>query len=256
MCTGMTSNTMDSIDGQLKPGSHLSTLDGLLKKVLHLCEIECSTVRSKFQDSVSDIRNQISIVQNEIASLQTVYLQNVKKIAASVSAIEKDLEKSRKERINRSNDLIVSGIPYVPNENLNDMVQNIAQHLGYENNNLPIVYATRLPKRTRKYRETTPVLIQFVTNLSREQFFRRYLAKRDLSLQHVGFNSRQRVYINENLSTVDRQIWRYACKLRNDGKLVRVHLKNGIVLVKRSNDNHSTPIHSMKQLFVFMKFES
>lgn len=241
---------MATTNSQLKSGSRLSTLDGLLQRVLQLCEKECSMVSSKFQDTVADIRKEISLVQNEISSLNRAYLSNMKKLADSVAVIQSDVlsDKTWRERLDKCRDLVVSGIPFSPNENLNDIAHKVALHLGYDSNNFPISFTTRLSKGTIADGATAPVLFQFSTKIARDDYFRRYLKSRDLSLQDLGFDSEKRVYINENLCTVARQIWRLANKFRNDGKLVNVRLRNGVILVRRPNDRNLIPMHSLNEL--------
>ena len=131
---------MATTNSQLKSGSRLSTLDGLLQRVLQLCEKECSMVSSKFQDTVADIRKEISLVQNEISSLNRAYLSNMKKLADSVAVIQSDVlsDKTWRERLDKCRDLVVSRIAFSPNENLNDIAHKVALHLGYDSNNFPI----------------------------------------------------------------------------------------------------------------------
>ena len=95
---------------------------------------------------------------------------------------------------------------------------------------------------------TPSILLQFVFKSERNDFFRRYLATRNLSLQHLGLATKSRIYISENLTKLGRTIKGAALKLKKDGKLQSVFTRGGIVYTKVAADAEPNPIFSLNQL--------
>ncbi|EDS32913.1 papilin [Culex quinquefasciatus] len=91
-------------------------------------------------------------------------------------------------------------------------------------------------------------LLQFTFRAARDEFYRRYLSSRNLSLSHLGFSVNKRIYLNENLTELARSIKGSALKMKKDGKLHSVFTKDGFVQVKDRAEDEARPVHSVEQL--------
>lgn len=154
--------------------------------------------------------------------------------------------------VNRStanHELIISGVPYVTEENLEQVFHHIAVALGYTPTNIPIVYLKRLSRTPINVGSSPLILCQFALRGVRDEFYGKYLRQRSLNLRHVGFNNANRIYINENLTLDDRSIRKEAIKLKTQGRIAQVFTRSGAVFVRVKQGDEAELCSSLDQLF-------
>ena len=95
------------------------------------------------------------------------------------------------------------------------------------------------------------ILVQFAITNQRNDFFHNYLRSRTLTLKQIGFQSNDRVYVNENLIPSARKIKAKAIELKNEGKLVNVFSRSGIIYVRAASDNEDRRINTEEELQKF-----
>lgn len=163
------------------------------------------------------------------------------------------------ERENLLDRLIVSGIPYVSNEDLISISNRICLATGCK---IPIASAFRLKSFVKtdvpttsnagssKMNPTPPIIFKFFTPEQRFDFFHCYHTFKILNLKHVGFGTEQRIYINELLTKRNYEIQYLARKLKELGKISKYHSSRGIVHVSRLVNGKlvSQPIYDKTKL--------
>ena len=152
-------------------------------------------------------------------------------------------------RLERSQELIIKGIPYRLSENLNLIFRDITYSLGIVGTNSPVVHLKRLSKIPIRVGSTPPIICQFSSRGSRDELFRMYLKSRALTLDNIGYNSKNRIYINENLSPLVKRILLAAIKLRSNGLLYKVSTRRGSVYVRTCFESEPVIIGSLDQLY-------
>jgi hypothetical protein len=80
------------------------------------------------------------------------------------------------------------------------------------------------------------------------EIFRRYFRHNHLNFAETGFSSRERVYINENLTKFDQEIHAAALKLRLEHKLSTVSTSRGVVLVRQIKVERPVPVKAVSKL--------
>lgn len=150
--------------------------------------------------------------------------------------------------LEKSNDLLISGLPYVVNENLHQLFRNIAASLAYADSDLPLVDLKRLMRPPITAGSSPPIVCQFAFRNAREEFYKRYLKTRNMTLRTVGFDSDQRVYVNESLTLQARAIRTEAIKMKKNGILLKVFTRSGIVYVQRREGSAAEPINDISHL--------
>lgn len=233
--------------------SRLSALDNLLKEVHQLFSDGHLTLSSQIEGCVSSLRKELFVMREDVRTLKSDIASGLNELSATVSSAEQNVSanKEANKRLEKASDLLLTGVPFSTNEDLREGFRKVAVHLGYDDECLPKVYTKRLSNRPLPVGSTSPVLYQFAFKSARDDFFRRYLSKMDLTLLNLGFNSCKRIYLNENLTYQALQVRRSAVFLRSVGKLSRVQVKDGIVHVKRITDQRANPIYSLGQLTVY-----
>jgi hypothetical protein len=141
------------------------------------------------------------------------------------------------EFVEKSADLIVRGVPMVANENLETIYTAIARAINYQPEVLPRVRLYRLGRKQPGSKFEPMILLKFTNRFDKMDFFRAYLNNTNLLLSDIGFMPRSRIYISENLTKMNREIFRSAQKLKRDQQIFSAKTISGRVQIRiREND--------------------
>lgn len=243
-------NKKRSRDDLDKCEDQTETFDSLLIRIQQMIDDGNRKIEKKIEASNDDIVGVISTLRDEMHQLKADYARDFSRLNESHVRMETDVQKNQDavNRLQKSKDLLLTGVPYNPSENMDVMMQKVAVALGYDDTDTPLVYTKRLARAPIVAGATPPILLQFAFRASRDDFFHRYFTKRNLNLNHLGYNADRRIYINENLIESDRRIKGIALKLKHCGKIRHVFSKDGIVYVKPSDNVPALPIYFVDQL--------
>lgn len=230
-------------------------IQGMFASSATLMEEKFNTIESKIDTCKSDLEERIGGIELKLADLRDECNSSVKNIAVTVDALRHDLDFTTEgiNRLGRSQDILISGVPYLQNENLLGLFRNMGNALGYKDNHLPMVSLRRMARDPITPGTMPPIVCQFALKNVRDEFYRSYLNLRSLSLRNFGFDSDNRVYINENLTEQARQIRSEALKLKKNGKLLRVYSRDGVVFVKGPGAAEAVACHTLDKLFHHVK---
>lgn len=200
--------------------------------------------------SNASLQDKISAMSMALQRFQDQSRCKINELADCVDKIKADVCSIHDRVIanERSNDLLLFGVPYYPAEDLRGHLRLICAQLGFSEKNLPLIHVKRLSKTTIKAGSKAPIMIRFAFKNQRRDFFRRYLSTLDLSLHHLGFQNEERIYLDENLTKLGRSIKVAALKMKRDGKLYSVYTNDGIVHIRTTAGADSVPVLSLKQL--------
>lgn len=191
-----------------------------------------SELREELSRGMEDIRADFADISSKLSQVKLDVMHNTNAIARS----------------QLSNDLMISGVPYTPNEDLLSYFRSWCLVLGYVDASIPLVDIRRLSKSPIREGANCFILVQFAITNQRNDFFGKYLRHRSLSLAQIGFKSDKRVYVNENLVPTVRKIKSKALELRKEGKLNRVFTRGGIVYVSLPNSGQDSAVRSEDEL--------
>jgi hypothetical protein len=194
-------------------------------------------------DLKEDIKNDLlpKIEANEVNIAETI--DRVEELETTVEQLQNSLELQTKTL-----ELVVRGVPMVTNERCQQLYRKMASAVGYNPDSIPIADAFRLGRRSGALpnMRAPPILLRFTHKNDKTSFHNKYFAKKDLNLVDLGFpGASSRVYVSENLTTRNKQLFEAAMQLRKDGKLSTVSTFHGIVSVKMTRDGN--PIKILKE---------
>lgn len=209
-------------------------------------------LEARIEACVNSFEDRIVRVERSIDTMKEDCNTNVDNLVQSVNEIRSDhlLKLQHLGRLERSQDLVITGIPYQRTEDLNQIFRDIARCIDVERKENHLVHLKRLSKHPVRSGSSPPILCQFAHRGSRDEFFRKYLHSRSLKLHHAGFQGNGRIYINESLTQLTRTILKFAIELRSKGRLHRVCTKNGIVSVVFHEDGKAVVVDSLDQLLL------
>lgn len=233
-----------------KPDDHVESLDELLLRMERMFENTNTRIEASVENCKRDLQTEINTLRAEVQQIKTECSSEIRSLSDTVKEVANDV-RSNKQRIlvgERINDLLLSGVPYNSSEDLLSHVSKIANALGFDEANVPLIYAKRLARSPIAAGATPPIILQFAFKLARDEFYSRYLSSRNLSLAHLGFDVDKRIFINENLTEEMRRVKALAVKMKKSGKLVSVYTRNGTVFIKTSQNAAAKPIFSEDKL--------
>lgn len=258
-------NTLKRSRSDLNQGSEMgevtdladlwSKIHGMFSSSATIMEEKFNTIESKIDSCKTDLEERIGGIELKLAELRNECHSSVQNIAQTVDVMRHDLDITAEgiNRLGRSQDILISGVPYIQNENLLGLFRNMANTLGYKDNQLPMVSLRRMARDPIAPGTMPPIVCQFALKNVRDEFYRSYLNLKTLSLRNFGFDSDNRVYINENLTEQARQIRSEALKLKKKGRLLRVYSRDGVVFVKGPGAADAVACHTLDKLFHHVK---
>ncbi|XP_039429409.1 uncharacterized protein LOC128093290 [Culex pipiens pallens] len=224
----------------------VQSLDELFSRMKTMFE----KTNARIENCKSDLQSEFAVLREDMQQFKTECSNNVNKLSADLSKTRDNVSLNY-ERIlvcGKLNDLLLSGVPYQSSENISNYVRSVSLALGYSDQDRPLIYTKRLARLPIADGTAPPLLLQFTFRAARDEFYRRYLSSRNLSLSHLGFSVNKRIYLNENLTELARSIKGSALKMKKDGKLHSVFTKDGFVQVKDRAEDEARPVHSVEQL--------
>lgn len=153
----------------------------------------------------------------------------------------------------RIDELIISGIPHQPNENLKIYIRNIAKVLNVLIPSDGIKKIHRLTGQPEaRTNRIAPIMVKFTSQEIRDaindQYINNMRQKIFLKLSSIttSSNSEARIYINPHLPPCLREIYQKALQHKKDGKIEAVHAKVNAVAVRK--DGTWYKIQTQKEL--------
>lgn len=126
-------------------GDDVSSLGDLWAKIQGLFE----DTNSRIDSCKSDLEIRITSVEAKLLELKTDCSVSVKQVSERLDETRNDLYavSNQLDRLERAHDLILNGVPFSQNEDLQVLFRMIAAKLAYNPANTPIVSLKRLSKQ-------------------------------------------------------------------------------------------------------------
>lgn len=244
----------DDLSKQSDDGE-IGSLDELWNKMQSMLTNTIERIEAKIDSCNAVLEKRISSIEDQLVAVREECSEKVRQLEDTVASVRMEVDHSIESvyRMDKNKDLIFSGVPYQSQEDLKSIFQKIAVSIGYDLHCVPLVDLQRLARAPIGSGMTPPVLCEFALRGSRNEFYRKYLSKRSLCLRDIGFESGNRIYINENLTANAREIRAAAIKLKKLGEVQHVSTRNGIVFIKPKGSENSKAIHTVKQIASHIK---
>lgn len=197
-----------------------------------------SSLELRFKEMVS------SEVEKKLKPLNEKLDSAVLRIAELEEKLK--LKENASENQTRANNVTISGVPLIRNENLREVINSISCKLGF---NQPLAHAAhRFPSADPS---KSVINLKFYTQSDKSSFINAYfkIQPRLLLKDVTGRPSDQaRIYINHDLSKAQYEIHKLAMKLKRDGKISAVKIINGQVAIFNQNTSKPLFINTTQEL--------
>lgn len=213
------------------------------------------SIKTEFKSELETINRKIDMSTKSFSKKVDEINDTVSTLDERVTHIEKDYE-----RVVRLNELKLSGIPVTENENLLEIFTKIAEITGYDTSNTSNIPSMSRQivknKATNELNHSTTIILKFIAVHLKDTFYSLYLRllpRKKLSAKDLGFTSENRIFVGENLSQHNFQIFLAANALKHDKKLSNVFTTNGIVNVRIQKAGAIHEIRHKHQLDTLLK---
>lgn len=208
------------------------------------------SVIQELQKSVDFMSSKFDSILQENIELKKLVKENLSAVK-KVNELEAQIELLNNkiniiEQRSRLDNIEIHGIPSTPNENLQNVVIKIGElnNVNVDENDLIDVH--RLP--TGKNQDHPGIIVQFRNKKIRNQY---YVARKtsqvygddiDIRLPHL------RIFVNENLTSLNRKLYNLARKLKTDKGYKYVWTREGSVFVRKDEKGPALRIQKEEDL--------
>lgn len=156
----------------------------------------------------------------------------------------------------------IRGVPYYENENLFEIFDNICKFLKVPTPQVDNMYRlNKIYKDNKHYTPNDEVIVVKLCSPYDKNYLLRAIAKYrhdnknvngnlpvTLKLRIAGFDSDQPIYINENLTPYNYNIFRLALKMKKERKIQSTYTLRGLVYVKKLTSDEPMLIEFPEQI--------
>jgi hypothetical protein len=208
---------------------------------------ELSSKIDVLSETVESIKQQISDALTQRISTNENNLEAHSERFDAVEAGLRDL-RNETEATAKANDLLIKGVPMLNNDSPIEYYCRIATVIGYSSEYIPHAEIFRLEKKKNASGYEPPILVKFSRLSARNALFRSYFQHRNLNLSEIAFMSNTRIYITENMTGHNLEIYKAALKLRHEKKIHSVSTSRRSVMVRFREDDNLVAVTTMAEL--------
>lgn len=226
---------------------------------------------NKLTEQISSIQIQLTMQIKEITEQFNNKIEAVTKDNAVLRTRINELEELQ-SRQERSKQLVIRNLPVLGDEKLQTIFKNISDAVNFDVSACKGFHIYRLLPKTvsskrvlRSNVSSGPsqssskvghypiVIVQFLAEWDKSTFLHKYLnciksAGLNHSMLGIGLTSNSRIYIGENLTKKNHEIFIKCAMLKVSGKIAQYYTRNGIVYARKSMNSSAAAILSLDSL--------
>lgn len=245
-----------------------SSEERIVSEMRTLLDSRIAEVRSEFDDKLNALSSSIDgriravLEISNVGSNDGKYEDVVSSIDAAAAISNTRIESL--ERAHYLSDVIINGIPVLEKENAFSYFRSICDVISFQCGVSAVSSVFRLPTRSTatnapassaghvNVHKTSgpPIVVKFLNSDLSRQFISCYLKFKHLNLTHIGYSTPTRIFINENLTKSNRELFRYCLQLKHRHKsyLLQLFTRHGIVYVKLAGSDKPVIVLSKKEI--------
>lgn len=206
-------------------------------------------IEKRMEDFIQKVASDMNVAKDENCKIIEEKIQH--SVAMGSSIATGGISESRIDQLERQvrmNELVVSGVPFLENENLCDIMTSICRAINYDGGIDSIETSFRLPIRRATRNSSPSIIVKFWGADVKNHFFKQYFSAKKLCASMIGFAAASRIYVNENLTKMNFDIFCKVRELKKDGKITRFNTQRGRVVVKLQDSERTYAIESLDHL--------
>lgn len=217
----------------------IKDLDIALGESVESCHRDIGELGKKFD-------KQDEIIKGYEERLHKIHLEN-NQLKKKVIDLESRIDEL--EQYSRANCLEINGIPESNKESVVEVVKAVSNSLGIQIQNSDIDACHRVGVKRSDVSDLKPrgIIVKFTSRVTKEDILQKRKVKRNFNTNDIGIVNKpaEVIYINESLSYVRRQVFNAARKLKKDGLVAFVWVRNGRILVRAEEGSKVEVMNSL-----------
>ena len=212
---------------------------------------------------MSDIKNELA---NKIDEISTKMNSDISELKHVISTLTKRVEflEDKANRNDRECQLKIHNVPITINEKPITYYFKIADAIGFSSTNTPpevfilpnsakvTEISNKIVTRNRQINKSQDVngiiIVKFSSATIKKEFHKCYFKTKNLNQSIFGLKTTDRIYINDNLTKHNHQIFQEASRLKKTAVISKLKTINGQIYISKLLDGKLIRITDINQL--------
>ena len=234
-------------------------LDLIEKKLSRICIIEndMAIIEKNVEGVVKSQSFLSDKYDNQKKTMDNLVKKNVKIEQEMNNILHDNIEKIKKievlenelnhlEQYGRWDMLTLKGIPKHAGESTDDVMINVAKMLEVDLSVSDIDISHRTSKNAH-----AGIIIKFNSRRKRNEIYGKRKNLKDKTVKELGFDSENKIYINESLTQKNGDLLKNTRKLKESKQLKHIWTKNGSIFVRETDDADTYNIKSITDILEY-----
>lgn len=240
------SGTMADIDNRLN-----ARMDGLESSLLKMVGDVKEDMDKKFSSFSVDIDRRLKDItassnqkcEDTVGRVSTEFSNRMDEMNALYEFKVDKLERHSLER-----ELIITGVPMETNDNPFGVIGDIISALNCNLQERDFVAAYRVKRNGVASGRSVPIIVRVYDNYVKQELLSSYFKHKNLNLKDIGFKTSARIFINESLTKLNREIFNLASVAKKANHIVKMFTRSGLVYVQRNGNDKPVCMQHINEL--------
>ena len=237
------------------------TMERILDKKLGSLNSKMDEVTTSIEETMKTVKfiskqyDEILIKLTTIEEEKRLLLKENESLRQDLTEATQELESLREcqnklEQYSRRDCLEIKGIPVKEGEVTSEIVVKIANKIGVKITSQDISTSHRLPRRVAS-KDEPAMIVKFVRRDTRDQLYKARKRLRDITTKDLGYRGSNRVFINESLTRVNKNLLSKCLKVKRDFNFKYVWTNAGRIMLRETDESPVLRISTEKDLNKF-----
>lgn len=245
------------IVAEVKKKPKMTTKPATIDEIQKLIEATNQSLQNSIMTTISnEITSTLSSIKQRVEDIDEKLESKIQSVDGKIDNVQCHVDHLNNEiqRLNKRNELVIRGIPSTAEENLFEIFKTISAVIGHHMENVAMFPTLRRlqgksqSERSNAGSQPDPILAQFIAPAHRDAFFRAYFKKLPLKYSQIGGSVDSRIYISENLSKWDAEVFKEARALVKAKIIEKAFTMNGATHIRIKATDQPIKINDTKQL--------
>lgn len=201
---------------------------------------------TELKTSVDEMKDSMATLTQRVEALE----DSNRTLNSENTTLKQRLEIMDQRTLTSGNAIEISGVPIAPNENVNQVVIDLSKALNVTITEENIVSSFRQHRRSGYPNEPPKIIARLCQRHILEELLKQRRVRRNFSTRDLGFrdNEARTIHVYEALTPHFRRIYGAANKLRHDGVIKYLWVRNGNVFIRTKDGEQKKDVKSLDQL--------
>lgn len=156
------------------------------------------------------------------------------------------------ERLSLDKDIIISGVPIENNDDPFGIVGDICRALNstLKQGDFAAVFRLKNNRANSRNIRSAPIVARLRDDWAKQELLTAYFRMKNLNLSDIGFKTSTRIFLNERLTVMNRDIFNRAAEAKKSHLIQRFFTRRGLVFIQRDDNSRPQCIYHISEVDV------